>query len=79
MRTKDLQLALAFKTEFLNNMSHEIRTPIQGVTGLSDSLVEHWAVFTDDKRLEIAKHVRNNSKNSVLASSRSSFVKLSTF
>ena len=62
VRTKDLQLALAFKTEFLNNMSHEIRTPIQGVTGLSDSLVEHWAVFTDDKRLEIAKHVRNNSK-----------------
>ena len=62
MRTKDLERALATKTEFLNNMSHEIRTPIQGLTGLSQSLVEHWKVLTEDKRFEISIHLANNSK-----------------
>jgi two-component system sensor histidine kinase ChiS len=61
-RTKDLQHALSVKTEFLNNMSHEIRTPVQGITGLSEGLVESWGVLDEDKRLQIANHVASNGR-----------------
>ena len=61
-RTFELSKALASKTDFLNNISHEVRTPIQGVTALSEGLVEHWDNFDNEKRYNLAKKVYQNSK-----------------
>jgi two-component system sensor histidine kinase ChiS len=61
-RTKELRLALASKTEFLNNMSHEVRTPIQGVTAISQGLVEYWEEFSEEKRYGLASKVAQNAK-----------------
>jgi len=56
-RTAQLEKALAVKTEFLNNMSHEIRTPIQGMSAISQGLVEHWEEFTENKRFKLASQI----------------------
>jgi len=61
-RTTELEKALSAKLEFLNNMSHEVRTPIQGVTAISEGLVEHWQDFTNEKRFELANNVARNAK-----------------
>ncbi|MGL1194743.1 histidine kinase dimerization/phospho-acceptor domain-containing protein, partial [Vibrio parahaemolyticus] len=61
-RTKELEQALAAKTEFLNNLSHEISTPIQGFTVLSEGLVESWDEFDNSKKFDLAKTVASNAK-----------------
>jgi len=61
-RTQELEQALAAKTEFLNNMSHEIRTPIQGVSAISEGLVEHWREFDDKNKYKLAKQVSKSAK-----------------
>lgn len=61
-RTKELETALLAKTEFLNNISHEVRTPIQGVTAISEGLVDHWSSFDDETKYNYAKQVANNAK-----------------
>jgi len=61
-RTQELEKALAAKTEFLNNMSHEIRTPIQGVSAISEGLVEHWREFDDKNKYKLANQVSKSAK-----------------
>lgn len=60
-RTQELERALAAKTEFLNNISHEIRTPIQGVTAISNGLVEHWQDFDEKQKFDFALQVSQNA------------------
>jgi two-component system sensor histidine kinase ChiS len=60
-RTFELEKALKAKTEFLNNISHEVRTPIQGVTAISQGLVEHWSSFDENRRYDLAKEIARNS------------------
>ena len=48
-RTASLEQDLAAKTQFLNNISHEVRTPIQGITSISEGLVENWYSFDEEK------------------------------
>lgn len=61
-RTQKLEEALSAKNEFVNNISHEIRTPIQGFTSLSEGLVDHWSVFTDLEKFEMATKVAKNAQ-----------------
>ncbi|MFN7038241.1 MAG: ATP-binding protein, partial [Alphaproteobacteria bacterium] len=61
-RTRELQLALEAKTEFLNNMSHEVRTPVQGITAISEGLIEHWDSCHDDERKLYASKVAENAR-----------------
>lgn len=61
-RTRELERALAAKTEFLNNMSHEIRTPIQGFVAISEGLVDHWSNFDEQKKLGLATQISSNAK-----------------
>ena len=61
-RTKELEKALAIKTEFLNNMSHEVRTPVQGITTISQGLVKNWKNQSDDKNFSLASAVASNSR-----------------
>ena len=39
LKTKRLEKAVQFKTEFLSNMSHEIRTPLNAIIGFCDVLL----------------------------------------
>ena len=57
-----MQTALAAKTEFLNNMSHEIRTSIQGVSGISEGLDEHWEDLQETKRKELVASIAGSAK-----------------
>lgn len=61
-RTKDLERALAAKTEFLNNISHEIRTPVQGFTAISEGLVDNWMQYDDIKKQYLVKTISQNAK-----------------
>ncbi len=61
-RTLELEKALTIKTEFLNNISHEVRTPIQGITSISEGLVRNWNKHSEEKKLDLAKAVAQNSK-----------------
>ncbi len=56
-RTLELKKALEVKTEVLNNISHEVKTPIQGITAISNGLVEVWDKLSDAERKAHAKHV----------------------
>jgi two-component system sensor histidine kinase ChiS len=76
-RTTELENALATKTEFLNNISHEVRTPVQGITTISQGLVEKWDSYTDEKRLALASAVASNSQR--LFSLVSNLLDLATF
>lgn len=76
-RTKDLEKALAIRTEFLNSMSHEVRTPVQGITTISKSLVENWQKHSEEKKYALASAVAANSQR--LFSLVSNILDLSTF
>jgi len=56
-RTKELEAALAAKTEFLNNVSHEIRTPVQGFVNMSQAAYEDWGSFSDKEKHELLEKV----------------------
>lgn len=62
-RTKDLNKALEYKTEFLNNISHEIRTPLQGILGVSSSLVDDWNKYSDSQKEQQIKVISESSDN----------------
>ena len=74
---KELQKALAAKTEFLNNISHEVRTPIQGFTSISQGLVEHWNSFDDSKKFKFVTQVASSAKR--LGSLMNNLLDLSKF
>jgi two-component system sensor histidine kinase ChiS len=76
-RTEALEKALAAKTEFLNNISHEIRTPIQGITAISQGLIDHWRHFTTAQRFIYAEKVALNAKR--LLSLMSNLLDISKF
>lgn len=61
-RTKELTEALAIKEEFLNNISHEIRSPIQGVSSISEELLEKWDHFSEDKKYHYMSILASNAK-----------------
>jgi two-component system, sensor histidine kinase ChiS len=76
-RTIELENALQIKTEFLNNISHEVRTPVQGITNISQGLVEKWQNHDDKTKLSLATAVASNSRR--LFSLVSNLLDLSTF
>lgn len=61
-RTRELNLALSAKNEFLNNISHEIRTPLQGFLSISEGLVDHWKDFSEEEKFGIATKIAKNSQ-----------------
>lgn len=75
--TKDLEIALFAKTEFLNNMSHEIRTPVSGFTSISEGLVENWDILDNEKKFKYVKDIANSAER--LGSLISNLLDLSTF
>ena len=76
-RTLELEEALNIKTDILNSVSHEVRTPVQGITSISQGLVEGWNDFDDAKKLSLATIVASNSKR--LFSLVSNLLDLATF
>ena len=76
-RTKDLKLALAVKTEFLNNISHEVRTPIHGFLGISEGLTLNWKSYTDKQKHKYISEIAKNAKR--LASLVNHLLDLSKF
>ena len=61
-RTASLEQDLAAKTQFLNNISHEVRTPIQGITAISEGLVENWYSFDEEKKYYYVQQVAINAQ-----------------
>lgn len=61
-RTIELEQALMVKTDFLNNISHEVRTPVQGITSISQGLVEEWNTHNDEKKYALASSVASDSQ-----------------
>ncbi|MEK6734685.1 MAG: histidine kinase dimerization/phospho-acceptor domain-containing protein, partial [Pseudomonadota bacterium] len=61
-RTSELEKALAIKDEFLNSISHEVRTPVQGITSISQGLIEGWDNHTEKQKFALATAVANNSQ-----------------
>lgn len=59
-RTTYLKRVLKFRAEFLNNISHEIRTPLQGIIGISTTLYQHWANFSDEERFSYIKVIADS-------------------
>ncbi len=62
-RTECLEEALKIKTDILNNVSHEVRTPIQGITVISEGLVENWYNLDEMKKYSYATQVAINAKS----------------
>lgn len=60
-RTKELEIALSAKKEFLNNIVHEIRTPLVGIIGLTNILHEDWEHFGNDQKYKLLQMVRESS------------------
>ncbi len=60
-RTAELEKALRIKTDILNNISHEVRTPIQGVTAISQGLVDSWRGLKDTEKFAYAKDVAKSA------------------
>lgn len=50
VKTKRLEQANQFKTEFLSNMSHEIRTPLNAIIGFSELLLSDADTLLKDKQ-----------------------------
>lgn len=57
-KTRKLEQASEYKTEFLSNISHEIRTPLNAIVGFSDLLNEHADEhLCSDKGREYASNI----------------------
>jgi hypothetical protein len=61
-KSKELEKALAIKTDFLSNISHEVRTPINGVVTLSELLLENWYEYSESERYKGIKIVAQSGK-----------------
>ena len=60
-RTRDLEMLMQVKSQFLSNMSHEIRTPIHGIMNYVDFLVQDWEILDREQKYEFVKKLHNNS------------------
>ncbi|MEJ5244837.1 MAG: PAS domain S-box protein [Bacteroidota bacterium] len=45
----ELERAIRTKDEFLANMSHELRTPLNAILGLSEILLKHQEIYSNDR------------------------------
>jgi Na+/proline symporter/signal transduction histidine kinase len=61
-RTKELEKALAAKTEFLNNMSHEMHSPVHGFTNISRLLYDNWHNISEEEKIANMKIVADTAE-----------------
>lgn len=59
---KEVRLANAAKTRFVQNMSHEVRTPLNAIVGFSQLLTLPDGTFSEEEKAEYAGHIVNNAK-----------------
>ncbi len=59
---KQVTLANAAKTRFVQNMSHEVRTPLNAIVGFSQLLSLPDGSFPEEEKAEFASHIVNNTK-----------------
>jgi len=64
IKTRKLEQANQFKTEFLSNISHEIRTPLNAIVGFSELLIEHKdEYFSSDTAKEYSENIEYSSRH----------------
>jgi two-component system sensor histidine kinase ChiS len=64
-RTKELEHALALKTELMQNVSHEVRIPVQAIQSSAEYIAEHWINMPDDQRTSLLNNLRQASSRLV--------------
>lgn len=48
--------------ELLTTVAHELRSPIAGVTGFTDSLLQHWDRFEDEDRRTMLRTIKGDAE-----------------
>jgi signal transduction histidine kinase len=58
-KSRQLEMASQYKSQFLASMSHELRTPLNAIIGLTEMMATNAARFGTDKAQEPLKRVKN--------------------
>ncbi len=61
-RTNALEQSLSDKTSFMNGLTHEIRSPLQGVTAITEVLINDWSDLPEAKKLDFIHQIAYSTK-----------------